>query len=96
LCQIRAEFSRFSLQAASMHSQNHCFKALPANVVAFPCAHRCTAATASEIVRPSSRSSKRLVAASGAEINARLLVLLGICTTNAAVVLSAVHLLHGS
>jgi uncharacterized membrane protein YphA (DoxX/SURF4 family) len=93
LCQIRAEFS---LQAASMYSQDHGFEALPANVVAFPCARRRMAAAAPEIVRPSSRSGKRSVAVTGAEVNARLLILLGICTTNAAVVLSAVHLLHGS
>lgn len=79
-----------------MYSQDHGFKALPANVVAFPCARRRAAATAPEIAHPSSRSSKRPVAVSAAEINARLLVLLGICTTKAAVVLSAVHLLQGS
>jgi hypothetical protein len=31
----------------------------------------------------------------GAELNARLLVLLGICTTSAAIALSAVHVLQG-
>jgi hypothetical protein len=31
----------------------------------------------------------------GAEMNARLLVLLGICTTSAAIVLSTVHILQG-
>jgi hypothetical protein len=79
-----------------MYSQDHRFKTFPANVVAFPCARRRPTATESETARSALRSSKRPVAVSAAEINARLLVLLGICTTSAVIVLSAVHLLHGS
>lgn len=45
--------------------------------------------------RGARRGKRQAVAMSGAEINARLLVLLGICTTSAAVLLLAVHVLHG-
>ena len=96
LCQKRVELNRFPLQAASMHSQDHGFETRPANVVAFPAVHRCTAATAAETVHPSTPCSKRPAALSAAEINARLVILLGICVTSAVVVLSAAHLLQGS
>ena len=63
------------------------------NVIAFPRARARTAAPAP--AQLSYHRSRRPVAVTGAELNARLLILLGICTTSATVVLSAVHILHG-
>lgn len=68
----------------------------PDNVVAFPGAHRSRTTKAADIPGPPLPRNKRSVAAMGAEINARLLILLGICTTSAAVALSAVHILQAS
>ncbi|HEX6121162.1 MAG TPA: hypothetical protein VFZ03_17075 [Dongiaceae bacterium] len=41
------------------------------------------------------REESQTTALSDAEINARLFILLGICTTSAAVLLFAVRILHG-
>lgn len=63
------------------------------NVIAFPRARVRSAEAA--LVQSSFHRSRRPAAVTGAELNARLLILLGICTTSATVVLSAVHILHG-
>ena len=64
--------------------------ALPSNVVPFPRACRAIPAVIRE-----PRQTRRLAAVAAAELNARLLILLGICTTSASSALLAVHLLHG-
>jgi hypothetical protein len=68
----------------------------PDNVVAFPGAYRRRAQIPME--RPHARTPRRerAVALSGAELNVRLLILLGICTSSAAIVLTAAHILYGS
>lgn len=58
-------------------------QALPDNVVMFPGVRR---------ARPQHR---RAAAVSGAELNARLMVLLGICVSSAVGLVSAVHFLQG-
>jgi hypothetical protein len=65
------------------------------NVVEFPGVHRRRAQIAME--RPQARSPRRerAVALSGAEVNVRLLILLGICTSSAAIILTATHILQG-
>lgn len=63
------------------------------NVIAFPHARMRTVAPAP--VPSSVDRGMRQAAVTGAELNARLLILLGICTTSATIVLSAVHILHG-
>jgi hypothetical protein len=70
---------------------------LPDNVVAFPGARRSRPAAypATGFGHPSPRCNQGAAAISGAELNARLLLLLGICTTSAAIALSAVHVLQG-
>jgi hypothetical protein len=85
-------------------------KALPDNVIAFPGTHRmrpsilppefaragnlrCAAPRPN--TRPNTPANTRAAAMAGAALNARLLMLLGICTTSLVVVLSAVHVLHG-
>lgn len=68
----------------------------PDNVVAFPRTHCSRAARLADIPRPRRPRDKRPLAAMGAEINARLLILLGICTTSAAAALSAVHILQAT
>jgi hypothetical protein len=63
---------------------------LPSNVIAFPLARRrCAAAL------PSSHRSKQPAATAGSDLNARLLLLLGICVTSATRARLAVHILHG-
>lgn len=64
------------------------------NVVAFPNPYRRRPQVTVEI--PQSSRDRRAAALSGAELNARLLILLGICTSSAAIVLTAAHILHGS
>jgi hypothetical protein len=91
-----------------MNVQDHgaMTKALPDNVIAFPGTHRMRPgivppefARAGDLrcaaPRPNARPSTRAAAMAGAELNARLLMLLGICTTSLVVVLSAIHVLHG-
>ena len=68
---------------------------LPDNVIAFPGVHRDRPATIPETRHSSPRRNKQPVAITGAELNARLLILLGICTTSAALALSAVRILQG-
>jgi hypothetical protein len=65
-------------------------RALPSNVVPFPRACR-------EIPTaiPDARKAKQSAAVSAAQLNARLLILLGICTMSATSALLAVYLLHG-
>jgi hypothetical protein len=92
---MRAVFSRFAPQAAmkTLQDQDLSF-GLPDNVVAFPRACRSRPAPTGETAHSPSRAA-RPTAMTGAEMNARLLVLLGICTTSAAIVLSTVHFLQG-
>ena len=68
---------------------------LPNNVIAFPGARRGCLAPIAETGRPSPRRNARPAAITGAELNARLLMLLGICMTGAAIALSAVRILQG-
>jgi hypothetical protein len=64
--------------------------ALPDNVVVFPGTRR------SRQQHPTGSAPPRTAAAlSGAELNARLMVLFGICVGSAAVLVSAVHFLQG-
>jgi hypothetical protein len=76
-----------------MNVQDHgtMTKALPDNVIAFPGTRR----RASDVRRAAPPPNTRSAAMAGAELNARLLMLLGICTTSLVVVLSAIHVLHG-
>jgi hypothetical protein len=66
---------------------------LACNIIAFPQARRDRPATAASARAP--RHGSRLMTLTGAELNARLLILLGICTTGATGLLLAVRLLHG-
>ena len=74
-----------------MNFQDH-GRTLPDNVVMFPGARR-TRPLAPETTRPTPR--RAAVALSGAELNARLMLLLGICITGAVAVVSAAHFLQG-
>lgn len=69
-----------------MNFQDH-GHALPDNVVMFPGARRPRLQHQSLPIR--------LAARSGAELNARLMILLGICVSGAAVLVSAAHFLQG-
>ena len=78
-----------------MNFQDH-GRTLPDNVVAFPGVHRSRPqhqSLAHEPIR--SAPHRRAAVMSAAELNARLMVLLGICVTGAAAVVSAAHLLQG-
>jgi len=68
-------------------------RALPCNIIAFPDARRPRPAVAASARAP--RQGNRSMALTGAELNARLLILLGICTTGATGLLLAVRFLHG-
>jgi len=71
---------------------------LPDNVVAFPRPYRGGPAASrpvDETCRPAPHRGRRPVAISGAELNARLLILFAICTTSAAIAVSAVRVLQG-
>lgn len=70
------------------------FDALPSNVIAFPGARRGRPATTAEAGRSLPHRSRQ-PALGGAELNARLLILFAICTSSAAALLSAVHILQG-
>ena len=67
--------------------------ALPDNVVMFPGARR--ARTQRQPLPIESTPHRRAAAVSGADLNARLMILLGICVTGAAGLVSAVHFLQG-
>jgi len=75
-----------------MNFQNH-GKALRDNVVMFPGARRPCPQHQRIPLRPAPH--KQAAAMSGAELNARLVVLLGICVSCAAALVSAVHFLQG-
>lgn len=77
-----------------MNFQHDGLDTLSDNVIAFPGAHPSSRMSAAETGRPSS-PHRRAVALSGAELNGRLLLLLGICMSSAAILLSAVHILQG-
>lgn len=93
---MRVELSRFPLQAATMHFQSDGldFEVRPAKVIAFPTTPCRTVAATIATASRSSPCSKRPAAITGAALNARLLILLGICTTSAIAVLSAVLILQ--
>ena len=77
-----------------MNFQDH-GRTLPDNVVAFPGVRRTRPQHQSLAHEPlRSAPHRRAAAVSGAELNARLMVLLGICVTGAAAVVSAAHLLQ--
>jgi hypothetical protein len=75
-----------------MNFQNH-GHALPDNVVMFPGARR--PRPQHEVLPVRSAPHRQAAAMSGAELNARLMVLLGICVSCAAALVSAVHFLQG-
>lgn len=78
-----------------MNFQDH-GRTLPDNVVAFPGMHRTRPqhqSLAHQPVQPAPH--RRAEVMSGGELNARLMVLLGICVTSAAAVVSAAHFLQG-
>ena len=78
-----------------MNFQDH-GRTLPDNVVAFPGVRRTRPqhqSLAHQPVQPAPH--RRAAVMSGGELNARLMVLFGICITSAAAVVSAAHLLHG-
>jgi hypothetical protein len=72
-----------------MTLRNH-GNALPDNVVTFPGARHPRPQHHSGPNHPAS-----CAAVSGADLNARLMILLGICVSTAAVLVSAVHFLQG-
>ncbi|MBA4098021.1 MAG: hypothetical protein C0484_14815 [Rhodospirillum sp.] len=77
-----------------MNFQDH-GRTLPDNVVEFPGVRRTRSQHQSLAHEPlRSAPHRRAAAVSGAELNARLMVLLGICATGAAAVVSAAHLLQ--
>jgi hypothetical protein len=67
----------------------------PTNVIAFPGTRRGCLAPIAETRQPTPRRNTRPAAIAGAELNARLLMLLGICITGAVIALSAVRILQG-
>ena len=75
-----------------MNFQDH-GHALPDNVVMFPGARRARPQHQSPAAR--SAPHRQAAVASGAALNARLMVLFGICVTSAATLVSAVHFLQG-
>ena len=75
-----------------MNFQTH-GHALPDNVVMFPGVRRSRLQHQSSPVR--SAPHRPAAAVSGAELNARLLVLLGICVSGGAALVSAAHFLVG-
>jgi hypothetical protein len=76
-----------------MNFQDH-GRTLPDNVVAFPGVRRTRPQHQSqEPVQSAPR--RRAAVMTGAELNARLMVLLGICVTSATALVSAAHFLHG-
>ena len=78
-----------------MNSQDH-GRTLPDNVVAFTGVHRSRLqhpSLAHEPVQPARH--RRTAMMSGGELNARLMVLFGICVTSAAAVVSTAHFLQG-
>jgi hypothetical protein len=75
-----------------MNFRNH-GHALPDNVVMFPAARRARPQQQSHPDRPAPH--RPAAAVSGAELNARLMVLFGICVSSAAGLVSAVHFLQG-
>jgi hypothetical protein len=75
-----------------MNAQDH-GHALPDNVVMFPGAARSRLQHRPLPVRSAPRRPAAVV--SSAELNARLMVLLGICVSSAAAIVSAVHFLQG-
>jgi hypothetical protein len=78
-----------------MNFQHH-GRTLPDNVVAFPGVRRTRPQHQSLVHQPiRSAPHRRAAVMSGAEVNARLMVLLGICVTSAAVIVSAAHFLQG-
>ena len=77
-----------------MNLQHHGLNTLSENVIAFPGTHRDGRANAAGIARPSSPRHQRALALSGAALNGRLLLLLGICVSSAAILLSTVHILQ--
>ena len=80
------------------HDRASTLSRLPDNVIAFPGARRRRAAgapPAGETARFSRHRGKQPVAISAAELNTRLLILFGICTTSAAIAVSSVHILLG-
>jgi hypothetical protein len=91
------DLSRLLLRAATMNFRHHGVNldTPPDNVIAFPCVHRDRLAPTAGIHRSYTRRNKQPVAITGAELNARLLILLGICATSAALALSAAHILQG-
>ena len=78
-----------------MNFQDH-GRTLPDNVVAFP-GVRCTRSQHRSLAHEPAHPAphRRAAAISGAELNTRLMVLLGICVTSATAVVSAAHFLHG-
>jgi hypothetical protein len=62
----------------------------PDNVLIFPASRR-----AQPQCRPASATRRRAAALSGAELNARLMILLCICVSGAVALVSAAHFLHG-
>jgi hypothetical protein len=75
-----------------MNLQNH-GRALPDNVVMFPGTRSLRMTHHPVPLRPVPR--RRAIVMSGAELNARLSLLLGICVGGATVLVSAVHFLQG-
>jgi len=77
---------------------DHASNRLHDNVVAFPRPYRGGPAASRPVDETGSSAphrGKRSVAISGAEFNARLLILFAICSTSAGIAVSAVHVLQG-
>lgn len=89
---------RLTLRVTRMNHQDHraMTNSLPDNVIAFPGTHRIRSAEwAGDVRCAAPRPNIRAAAMTGAEFNARLLILLGICTASLLAVLSAIHVMHG-
>ena len=75
-----------------MISQNRSaqFEMLADNVILFPGARRADSAASAAL-----RRDRQATDLAANDLNPRLLALLGICVTSAALVLSAIHVVHG-
>ena len=76
-----------------MNFQHHGLETSPDNVIAFPGTHR-VRTRAADIAHSLPSRRQRAAALSGAALNGRLLLLLGICVSSSAILLSAVHVLQ--
>jgi hypothetical protein len=80
--------------AAMTNRQDHC-PALPGNVVAPPARRRERPFCSADAAVPLPLRGRRTSAVTGAELNARLMILFGICATGATIAVCAAHFVQG-